>query len=257
MILKRFTLPFVTLATILICGSASAEIKLPNLSSKLRIIQGTITPVKSVPVAKIIGRDSEGSYLCSGVLISPTVVLTASHCIADKASDMSVYIRGSYRSVSKFRIHPNAHESSSTGFIYNDVALLYLRRSVSGAYYSILNTHKSTPGDVMMIYGYGVDENERQGTLKQGTMVVDSVTNAFVFANYDGSTSNTCSGDSGGPAIVSYLDGEGQTRTGVVGITSGGENADCSVGDHSYFANIQNTSTMRFLKRNVENLSIQ
>ena len=223
-----------------------------------RIIRGTPVSEKSVPVVKLLGTDNEGQFLCSGSLIAPDVVLTASHCIPNRPSQLSAYIRGNYRAVSKLKIHPGRSEDPNTGQITNDVALVFLKRAAPGSSYSILSSHIVAAGDDIHIYGFGLDENQNLGVLREGHMTVDSYSNLFINARYDGSTtSNTCNGDSGGPALTTSINAVGHTVTGIVGVVSGGQNADCGPGDLSYFSTVQDSRTLKFLKSNVKKLVVR
>ena len=69
-------------------------------------------------------------------------------------------------------------------------------------------------------------------------MTVDRVDTNFIYAVFDGTGSNTCNGDSGGPVFLQ----EGDTWT-IAGVTAGGDTENCLSGT-SDFANLQNAEVM-------------
>ncbi len=223
----------------------------------LRIIRGVPVSTKNSSIVQVLMSDGQGSFLCTGTLITKQVVLTARHCVSRTASRMNVVAANSTRSVSKVRIHPGAYEDRKSGVIYNDMALVFLRRAVSLPTVAVLSSRAIVPGQQFTILGYGLTESGRTGKLRRGAMALDRTDSDFIYARYDGTLSNTCEGDSGGPAITSYIDANGATRTGIVGVTSGGLRQDCGINDLSYFANVQSATSLDFLRRNVKGLSEQ
>ena len=220
-----------------------------------RIINGTVVSRQSIPVVEISIHASDGNYLCSGTMIAPDVVLTASHCVTKTASNHIVNLKGHRYGVSKVRVHPLAQTLSNGDIIY-DLALLYLRRNPKSNYFPIITSRKAQAGDSIYIYGYGLDENQNTGQLKTGQMTVENVSSRWVFANYTGNgDSNTCEGDSGGPAFGVYLDKNNQQYLGLIAVTAGGTLYDCSVGDQSYFTNVQSSAAVSFMKKNVRSFA--
>jgi V8-like Glu-specific endopeptidase len=235
--------------------------KLPVPGSSLanrfhtRIIDGTPVARTSIPVVQISIASPDGTYLCSGTMVASDVVLTASHCVTKRPSEHIVNLKGRRYSVARVRVHPYAREAAD-GSIINDVALLYLRRNPRSDYFPIITSRKAQPGDSMFIYGYGLDENQRAGNLRTGTMKIASTNARWVYANFTGQgDSNTCDGDSGGPAFGVYTDRQGMQYLGLIAATAGGYRADCAVGDESYFTNLQATSMVKFLRSNIRSLA--
>lgn len=220
-----------------------------GLKSSLRIINGLPMSVKGTSVVKILLHDGSGEFLCTGTLIAPDAVLTASHCVTRVPSQHTVYVSGRAKKVSKVRIHPNARSDSTNGAIIADVAVLILQTKVSTPYLPLLVSREMRSGDQIAIMGFGLDELNRMGRLRQGAMNISSTDSQFIYATYNGQLSNTCEGDSGGPAIYTYYDSQGQLVSGIVGVTSGGEKEDCSAGDLSFFTNMQTSSMANWVKK--------
>ena len=75
-------------------------------------------------------------------------------------------------------------------------------------------------------------------------MTLSGVDSNSIFASYDAGLSNVCSGDSGGPLLFQV--GNQQS---IIGTTSYGTRADCSVGEISVFMNLQSPSAQSFIRR--------
>jgi secreted trypsin-like serine protease len=83
------------------------------------------------------------------------------------------------------------------------------------------------------------------GVLRVGKMRADEVTSDLIFSDYTPPTlSNTCFGDSGGPAFIEDEDGS----LVLAGITSTGVNVRCLLGDRSAFANLTNQALRAFIE---------
>jgi secreted trypsin-like serine protease len=74
-------------------------------------------------------------------------------------------------------------------------------------------------------------------------MTIAGVDAGKIYAYFDASSSNTCSGDSGGPMLLQV---GGQQA--IVGTTSYGSSVNCAVGELSGFSNLQSPSTQSFIR---------
>ena len=82
-------------------------------------------------------------------------------------------------------------------------------------------------------------------------MKVVGINSQDIQAKFQEANSNVCYGDSGGPAVIAFKDGDGNNVAGIVGITSFGNSRDCSVGGSAFFANTQGISIYNFIIANV------
>ena len=109
----------------------------------------------------------------------------------------------------------------------------------------ILTSKAPKIGDKVSIFGYGATTGGAavDGKLRAGAMTIGGVDVSKIYAYFDASSSNTCSGDSGGPMLLQV--GDQQT---IIGTTSYGSSNNCSVGELSGFTNLQAPSTQSFIR---------
>lgn len=192
-------------------------------------------------------NDNVRAQFCGGVIISPTWVLTAAHCIDRRKSVNAIRVLsgtasltagGVRSSVLKLRVHENFSVSDDLKVYHNDIALLKIDpagpqmrgKPIVGIPLAIESLDSTT---IVRLTGWGVTDVKKrhQATTDLQLVEVPYVDNDHCNAkkSYDGKVSDnmlcageadkdTCKGDSGGPASaevsgVRYL----------VGITSWGE----------------------------------
>jgi secreted trypsin-like serine protease len=157
-----------------------------------RIIGGST--VSSAPWAAAVF--SNGSFTCSGTIISANYVLTARHCVN---GSMSVRVGSVYRSSGGVT---RTVSSSSTR---SDLALLRLSSPVSTTYVTLSGAYPPV-GSTNNIYGWGMTCNSGCGAatqLKTATVRVSTTNATDAYGGRAiGSTAingNAWRGDSGGP----------------------------------------------------------
>ena len=236
------------LLTLAYCGSNNSSDEFQSKDQK--IINGTAVESSSSPqIIELFIQFADGSNgICSGTVIGDNDVLTAGHCFVQPITSAQVVKGdGTVAEVSSVNIHPGYREDASVNAIFFDVAIAKTNIPLNLPVLGILASQSPQASEMIGIYGFGLDENQTSGVLRGGNMQIDQVTPNHIFAVFD-NLSNTCSGDSGGPATYNVLDPSGNiSAVGVVGITSSGSVEDCGPGDLSLFTNIQHPDVLSFI----------
>jgi secreted trypsin-like serine protease len=189
-----------------------------------------------------VGLVASGGSACSGTLVSPTVFLTAAHCIQDPSS-VRVRFGAAVSRETPFTegtayVHPGFCVLCGPGFAENDLAVVVLDSPVDMPRYGslpILNAadalgHKS---DVTLV-GYGVSffvGRQPVSTFQRLTADADAVDAQKLSGSFlklkskrDGAA---CFGDSGGPTFLPGTDT-------ILGVTSYSATSRCTASSYSY-----------------------
>lgn len=188
----------------------------------------------------------EVQNICSGTLVSPTLVVTAAHCVADVAEEIGITTEEVTKSlmvgfglkVTKKLSDPavkligsrgiKVHEKYVVGEIDNskpryDVALIRLSESAPAGFITAgLSNNKSllVKGLEVVTAGYGLISaapmKDTEALRKVSVKIDNPNLSESQFTYVD--TKGTCSGDSGGPAYVMS-----SGRPVLVGVTSWGD----------------------------------
>ncbi len=235
------------------CGSLG----LTTRSNTTRIINGTACNENNSPVVELVLTLPDGREgTCTGNMLTSTEVLTAAHCFFESPVRVVVTASGVSEVATRVISHPQVSVDLS-GLVNNDVAIVRLANPVGLPTLPIVLSRSVKSGDEIKIFGYGITEdqnlsNNTTGTLRSGEMSVSGVDSNFVSAGFNGKDgSNTCSGDSGGPALLEF-----DNRIGLVGTLSTGAIAACTAGDTSRFTNLQTQSVLQFITANVPGVGV-
>lgn len=212
----------------------------------LPIINGAECFGFNSPAIKLDIYDWSNDYVgsCTGSVIHSRVILTAAHCVEQPTGNVRIFnLLGQYLgSATTFFQHPSYDGSAD-----HDLAIIRTSFNIESAALPILKANNMVPGEVSAIAGYGLDQNNNVGQLRAGffsirTFPFDTIESRFL----PGSGSNSCYGDSGGPALVYRND-----RWYLAGVVSNGDNRTCGINgqpDLSRWTNITSPVNLDFLK---------
>jgi secreted trypsin-like serine protease len=218
------------------------------LGLNTRIINGAECSASNSPVVKLEILAADGSVaLCSGTMLTSNDVLTAAHCFFEPVEQVAVEVAGQRVFADQVTVHSGVSASEEVLAVFNDVAIVRLSQPVASATLPIVLSRNVAVDDVFSIFGYGLDENGNAGLLRSGEMRASTVSDNHIIAGFTGNGSNSCNGDSGGPAIFTFNDEAGNQVDGVVGIVSSGNNVTCMADDTSLFTNTQSDSVAGFI----------
>lgn len=183
-------------------------------------------------VASIIGNYiAGGSFGCTGALVSPTVILTAGHCVSGAINwEVTFQTASGFATigVAGSEIHPlYANRASNNNIQEYDIAILRLATVAPGdaSVYAISDgmaplAFSDTTGTVVDMVGYGLGGNPA-GALPGGTrraaqnrlfgILGGEVDNPFLTAHNFASSSEpanygiVAAGDSGGPMFLNNI----------------------------------------------------
>jgi V8-like Glu-specific endopeptidase len=199
----------------------------PQASDDQPIIGGTVDNGDPA-IGMLNAQDGNTGWWCTGTLISPTVFLTAGHCVEDATAstqfsvffgtDQSKAQSGDWSPVKEFHHHPQ-YNTNNIGAGY-DCAVLILKNPSSTppvpySHTAVDNTFVNQP---VRIVGYGNDDGQAgtgAGTKRQVSTLFDSFEDGIITVGEP--TKTTCQGDSGGPTLYKFNGVET-----VIGVTSFG-----------------------------------
>lgn len=221
-----------TVLTVLIvaCAPPAAEV-----AARSDGILGGSADSTSTDVFLLDLRFDNGASVCSAVLVSPRVLLTAAHCV-DPAfrGASSVTVRATNRAnivglmqsdmidVTVITRHPMWNPTDPMSDY--DLAGLKLATASSVTTLPLLRSLAANPlGQSLRVVGYGrtsLADGTSSGTRRTVTPPITGATAATLEYGTDG-VAGICAGDSGGP---SYLGGS------IAGIHSRTEGSNCGIG---------------------------
>lgn len=196
----------------------------------------------STPVILLLVLDGNGDVgSCTGVKIAPGRVLTAAHCVVAAARAVVGVLWDGQGNATQVRAqswvaHPAFSETPQ--FFVNDVAVVSFGEPLPSPAVPVLLSQSSASGQAILLSGWGAPDY----VFSVGSALIDEVRDDYLRITYDGSLSNACPGDSGGPA-TRVVNG----RQVVVGLVSAGTGG-CSPGGKTYFSNLAKPQVSDFIR---------
>lgn len=226
------------LMSITVMGCAAGQITGPPDETSSNIIGGTTdTGDPSVVILFAQQNGSTQGSLCTASVISPTVLLTAAHCVdpAEVGTNVTFQVftgydfnsnNGQWLPVAKVDHDPQFSSSNLNGG--HDVGIVVLQNATSlkPLPFNTSSAITGMAGQAVRLVGYG-NNNGQTGTgagiKRQVTTTLIDVSSLLLHIGDD--AHETCQGDSGGPAFMNMNGVEtivGVTSFGYVGCTGGG-----------------------------------
>lgn len=206
-------------------------------TSTLKILEGSPTPPGEAAHVVAIAF-ANGDFVCTGVLISDTLILTAAHCLDGRTpyeknlkvalgegSDRHHFEQSELLAIARGKISPN-YTGTRTGKSDADIAYLVLEKPILNMtkhivppalnFAEVLTIEQQ--GQKLRLIGYGCRDqniNCTAGTKYQVDVEVNSTTRYIM--DVGTRSKGASNGDSGGPAFAIMRDGSQR----LMGITSG------------------------------------
>ena len=223
--------------TVLTIAVPACDLEIETGRSEQAIIQGDV--VDGDAFGSVVGIATNAGTICTGSLISPTVVLTAAHCVEPNLLKQSIQAAGgtppdtiTYQvsfsndlrdveagdMIDAASVEWHAEFLSDINVLFemgptqwNDVALVYLADPVEGHPIQKLaptDVVEAISDEMLAVAGYGMTNDAdpmSAGSLHSGKSAMDELGTYEILAG-EGDAQQACRGDSGGPIFADDSD---------------------------------------------------
>ena len=207
----------------------------------LGILNGTACSTPNSAVVLVSMRDKDGLVTgsCSGTIIAPRAVLTAAHCLLGDTAAVRVWTgTGNPVDAASFQANPQFRTNDPS----SDVGVILTAQDLAAAAFPVLASREPRVGEQAALIGWGKDQAGNGSILRAGTTSVSAVGTGSLETQYSPTTASVCSGDSGGPLLLS----EGGVWA-VAGVTSAVSVSGSCASGTNYFAKVRSASTLAFI----------
>lgn len=218
-----------TAAILVACGLGGSPAEAG--AARTAVVGGSPAPISAYPfMARITAHDAVYEYTCTGTVVAPNMILTAAHCLLNESRTAylnpatfqvltgtgSLAVPGTVSAVERTVVDP-AYQPSGSLAGWHDAGLIQLSTPITAPAVKLASTQIWGPGTVGYTVGWGLTgPGELPAEMQVGETFVQSTSycqgeigSAFhpqaqlCSVDYPSYATGTCSGDSGGPMLMS------------------------------------------------------